>query len=290
MSCASFWGSDPSLRRAASSVANSSLDLVISNKFVELIYVSIAASTPQIERRLVGRAESLKKFRIPDDVLSNHGPEIGASADLCEILEFTIIILIIILAERNLGTLHLLFFVREPSDNVPMFYGSHWEIEDVHVIVIYHVDSVFNVPRFGSVRRKLEVGVGPPLQVYDTTCFFFEFSNRTPKWVIDLASATPAGHKSPLFVPPVMDDQKVLDIIHYAYGDCYRFVPLASPSRIRHCPLLILLDQKIYRDFPCVDCTKPERRDRAREASARVACYPLGVSKKRCSVVISRSG
>jgi hypothetical protein len=63
----------------------------------------------------------------------------------------------------------------------------------------------------------------------------------------------------------------VLDIIHYAHGDCYRFVPFANPSRIRHGPLLILLDQKIYRDFPCADCTKPKRRDRARGASATIA-------------------
>jgi hypothetical protein len=84
----------------------------------------------------VSRPERLEKFRVAEDVLTNHGPEIGPAANLTEALEFAIVILVVILAERDLGTLHLFLFVREPSDDVPMFYRSHGEIEDVHVIVI----------------------------------------------------------------------------------------------------------------------------------------------------------
>jgi hypothetical protein len=113
-----------------------------------------------------------------------------------------------------------------------MFYRSHGEMKDVDVIVIYYIYAIFHVSGFRRVRRKLEVGVGTSLQVYDAACFFFEFSNCTTQWVIDLASATPAGDESPFTVPSVMDNQKVWNVIHCADGYSDRFVPLARSSGI----------------------------------------------------------
>ena len=80
--------------------------------------------------------------------------------------------------------------------------------------MVQNIHSILQVPWFWCVGRKLEVGVGAALQVYDPSCFFFEFTNRTAKWVVNLASATPACDKSPFTVSSVVHDEKVWNIIH----------------------------------------------------------------------------
>jgi hypothetical protein len=87
-------------------------------------------------------------------------------------------------------------------------------VKYIDVVVVQDIHTVFHVPSLGRVGRKLEVGVRAALQVYDTACFFFEFTNGTPKWVVNLASATPACDKSPFTVPSVVYDEKVWNIIH----------------------------------------------------------------------------
>jgi hypothetical protein len=103
-------------------------------------------------------------------------------------------------------------------------------VKYIDVIMVKNVHAILYVTGFWSVGRKLEVGIGAALQVYDTTCFFFEFTDCTPKWVVNLASATPAGDKSPFTVSSVVHDEEVWNFIHDAdgYGDC--FVPLARAS------------------------------------------------------------
>jgi hypothetical protein len=80
--------------------------------------------------------------------------------------------------------------------------------------MVQNIYSILHVTGFWCVGRKLEVGVGAALQVYDPSCFFFEFTNRTPKWVVNLASATPACDKSPFTVSSVVHDEEVGHFIH----------------------------------------------------------------------------
>jgi hypothetical protein len=105
-------------------------------------------------------------------------------------------------------------------------------MENIDVVMIHNVNTVFHVPRFGRIGRKLEVGVRASLQVYDSACFFFEFSHCTSQWVIDLASATPAGDKRPFTVPPIMNNQEMGHVIHCAHRNSYRLVAFARSSGI----------------------------------------------------------
>jgi hypothetical protein len=87
-------------------------------------------------------------------------------------------------------------------------------VKYIDVIVVQNIHTILHVTGFWGVGRKLEVGVGAALQVYDPSCFFFEFTNRTTKWVVNLASATPACDEGPFTVPSVVHDEKVRNIIH----------------------------------------------------------------------------
>ena len=93
--------------------------------------------------------------------------------------------------------------------------------------MVQNIHTVLHVTGFWCIGRKLEVGVRAALQVYDATCFFFEFTNRTTKWVVNLTSATPACDKSPFTVSSVVHNQKVRNFIDRAEGYCYCFVPFA---------------------------------------------------------------
>jgi hypothetical protein len=80
--------------------------------------------------------------------------------------------------------------------------------------MIQNIHTILHVTGFWCIGRKLEVGVGAALQVYDATCFFFEFTNCTPKWVVNLSSATPACDEGPFTVPSVVHNEEVGTFIH----------------------------------------------------------------------------
>jgi hypothetical protein len=66
----------------------------------------------------VGRLDSLGKLGVPKDVLTYHGPQVWTLGYAPERLETTLIIFIVIFAERNLGPFHFLLFFDESFDNM----------------------------------------------------------------------------------------------------------------------------------------------------------------------------
>ena len=110
----------------------------------------------------MGRLDSLSKLWVPQDVLSNHGPEVRTLRDTPKGLEPTLVVFIVVFAERNFGPFHFLFFFDESFDNVTVLRGRHGQIEYVDVIMIQNLDSIFNVAWFWCIRRKLKIGVCTP--------------------------------------------------------------------------------------------------------------------------------
>ena len=166
---------------------------------------------------------------------ANHRPEVCPLTDCLYSLKFTVVILIIVFTERNLGSLHLVFFLCKSPDNVTVFGYGHGQVKHVDVINIDYIDPILNIPRFRCIGNEFEIGIGSPFQIDHAPCFFFEFSNRASERVQNLSSATPACNKGPFPVAPVMDHKEVRDIIHCAHRNCDRLVSLSS-----HSALLIL--------------------------------------------------
>jgi len=110
----------------------------------------------------MGRLNRLGKLGVPKDVLTNHGPQVRTLCDTPERLETTLVIFIVIFAERDLGPFHFLLFLDEPFDNVTVFGRCHGQIKHIDVIMVQNLDAIFDVSRFRCVCRKLKIGVGPP--------------------------------------------------------------------------------------------------------------------------------
>ena len=108
------------------------------------------------------RLYRLGKLWVPKDVLTYHRPQVRTLGYASKGFEPTLVIFIVIFAERNLGPFHFLLLFDESFDNVTVLSGCHGQVEYIDVIVIKDFDAIFHVPWFRCIRRKLKIGVGPP--------------------------------------------------------------------------------------------------------------------------------
>jgi hypothetical protein len=89
----------------------------------------------------------------------DHGPEVGAARDVLEAFEFAIIILIIILSERDDVALHFGLFFSESLHDMAVFQGRHWQIEYIDMIMIDDRYAILHIPGFRGVRDEFKIGV-----------------------------------------------------------------------------------------------------------------------------------
>jgi hypothetical protein len=132
--------------------------------------------------------------------------------------------------------------------------------------VVQDRHPIIHITWLWSIGRKFEIGIRTSFQIYEASRFFFKFTDRTPKRVVDFPAAAPASDKGPLAVAPVMDDQKVRDTIDNTHWDRYGFMPLSGfepwghsrfhpllrfdcQKNLGHCPHL----SKIYSNYRFVD-------------------------------------
>lgn len=71
------------------------------------------------------RADSLYKFGVCYDVFANHWPQVSTSYYRGKCLKPAFVVLVVIFSKRNLGTLHLFFFLGKSFYYVPMFARCH---------------------------------------------------------------------------------------------------------------------------------------------------------------------
>ena len=224
----------------------------------------------------MGRLDGLVEFLVPEDVLAYHRPEVRAPAYALDILKTALVVLVVVFAKRHLATLHPPLLLHEPSDGALVLSRGHGQVEEVDVVVVQDRHAVVHVTRLGCVGRKFEIGIRTLFQIYEAAGLFFEFTDRTPKRVVDFTAPAATCDEGPLAVAPVVDDQKVRDAFYDAHRDGYGFMPLSwfepwghsRTARGRH-PLLRLGDQKnlgccprllkIYSGFPSWDYRSPER-------------------------------
>ena len=82
------------------------------------------------------RLNRLSKLGVAQHVLTNHRPQVRTPRDTVKRLKPTLVVFIIVFAERDFGPFHLLLFLYEPLDNVAVFGRGHGQIEYIDVIMI----------------------------------------------------------------------------------------------------------------------------------------------------------
>jgi hypothetical protein len=99
------------------------------------------------------------ELRVTQNVLTYHWPEVRTTLDRLETLKLTVVILVIVFAKGYNVPFHFLLFLCEPSDDVLVLEDCHWQVKNVHVVMVYNGDSILYIPWFGSISDKLKIGV-----------------------------------------------------------------------------------------------------------------------------------